>query len=161
MTPGDWFNAATLIIALVALIVSIFAQQTTSAFNTRQLDFQATADRLNQLLIEREAKDDLEGKRADLSANLVALGERKHRLKVFNRGRGIARNVRLIDLGGDESVLWAEELAQTFPVLILDQHQSVTLCAEITFRSPRRAHIKLVWDDDTGNDHTLELTPAL
>lgn len=113
------------------------------------------------MLIDRETAEGLAAKRADLSANLIQIGRNSHRLKVFNRGRGTARNVRLILLDDEDSFLIASDIREKFPVPILDQHQAVELIAAPHFGSRVRTHIKLTWDDDTGVDHEKEPTPSL
>jgi hypothetical protein len=80
---------------------------------------------------------------------------------VFNRGKGVARNVRLSNLDNDESILSESDIMRKFPVPILEQHQSVELIAFSHFGSPPRAHIKLQWDDDSGVGHEKILTPSL
>ena len=81
--------------------------------------------------------------------------------KVFNRGKGTARKVRLIDLDNDNSVLLADDIRRKFPVPILEQHQSVELIAAVTSSAGPRVHIKLQWDDEAGTDYEKELTPTI
>jgi hypothetical protein len=114
------------------------------------------------MLIDREKAEGLAAKKADLSANLIQVGKSNYRLKVFNRGKGVARNVRLIDLENpNDTFLMANDISNRFPVPILEYQQAVELIAAIHMGSPLRAHIKLIWDDETGTDHEKELTPAL
>lgn len=145
-------SAASAIVAFVALIVSAISLHKSNKFS-------ATADRLNRLLIEREQADGIASKRADLSAEIIKVGNTK--LKVFNRGKGVARNVRLIDLDEGNSLLIAADIQRKFPVLVMEQHQSVELTAAVTHRSGPCAHIKLLWDDETGKDNEKELTPVV
>lgn len=154
MSLGDLGSIASAIVALVALIVSVFSMHKANQFG-------ATADRLNQMLIEREQAEGIALKKADLSANMVKVGRNDYRLKVFNRGKGTARKVRLIDLSGDNSVLIASDIKRKFPVPILEQHQSVELIAAVTMNRGPSGHIKLQWDDETGVDHEKELTPVM
>lgn len=161
MTAGDVGSIASAGAAFVALIVSLISLQKTNKFNERQVKLAVTTDRLNQMLIEREAAEGLSSKRADISANLIEVGRNNHRLKVFNRGRGTARNVRFVLLDDEDSFLIAGDIEQKFPVPIMEQHQSVELIAALHFGSGVRAHIKLLWDDETGVDHEKELTPGL
>lgn len=58
------------VVAGGALIVSIWSLHKTSRFNARQNELADTTERLNRLLIEREATEGLTSKKADLSANL-------------------------------------------------------------------------------------------
>jgi hypothetical protein len=154
MTVGDVGSAGGAIVALVALIISLISMRKTNKFGE-------TTDRLNRLLIERETADGVVAKKADLSANLIRTGKNDHRLKVFNRGRGVARNVRLLDLNAGESILISSDISRKFPVPILEQHQSVEVIASMHLKSSPRVHIKLQWDDESGSDHEKELTPTL
>ncbi len=61
MTLDDFGSIASAITAFAALILSWASLRKTNKFN-------ATAERLNQMLIEREAAENLADKRADLSA---------------------------------------------------------------------------------------------
>jgi hypothetical protein len=149
-------DLASAVVALAALIVAVISLVRTNKYAK-------TTDRLNRLLIDRASADAITKQQADLSANLYEYGKRKYALKVFNRGKGVARNVRLIDLDSKEdTILLSSDVSLRFPVPILEQHQSVELIASIHFGLPRlRAHIKLLWDDQTGSDHEKELTPSL
>jgi hypothetical protein len=95
MTGGDWGSIASALVAFAALILSWISLSKTSRFNRRQDELAATTEALNRLLIERETQAGQDSKRADLSANLITVGKSNWRLKVFNRGKGTARNVRL------------------------------------------------------------------
>jgi Tfp pilus assembly pilus retraction ATPase PilT len=155
MTASDIASYAALILSGVSIYI-------TSKFNTRQNELADTTERLNKMLIDREKAEGLAAKKADLSANLIQVGKSNYRLKVFNRGKGVARNVRLIDLENpNDTFLMANDISNRFPVPILEYQQAVELIAAIHMGSPLRAHIKLIWDDETGTDHEKELTPAL
>jgi hypothetical protein len=154
MNTGDIGSIVSAIVALVALIISIVSMHKANKFG-------ATADRLNRLLIEREQADGVASKKADLSANIIKTGKSDYRLKIFNRGKGTARNVRLIDLAGDCSMIMADEFQRKFPLTLLEQHQSVELIVVVTLGGSRSSHIKLQWDDETGVNHEKELTETI
>ena len=154
MTPSDIGSIASAVVALAALIVAVVSLRKTNKFGE-------TTDRLNRLLIERETTEGAASRKADLSANMIKVGKNDHRLKVFNRGKGVARNVRLTDLDANDSVLMAGEISRKFPVPILEQHQWVEVIAANHMGAGPRVHIKLQWDDDTGAGHEKELTPTL
>ena len=154
MTPSDIGSIASAVVALAALIVAVVSLRKTNKFGE-------TTDRLNRLLIERETAEGAASRKADLSANMIKVGKNDHRLKVFNRGKGVARNVRLTDLDANDSVLMAGEISRKFPVPILEQHQWVEVIAANHMGAGPRVHIKLQWDDDTGAGHEKELTPTL
>lgn len=155
MSAGDIGSVASAVVALIALIVSLISMHRTNKFGE-------TTDRLNRLLIDRETADTLAEKKAEISANLYQRGKNDYRLKIFNKGKGRANNVRLIDLDAkDDSLLMSNEIREKFPLPILEQHQSVDLIACVTLGSHLRTHIKLQWDDETGRNHEKELTPSL
>jgi len=154
MTVGDIGSIFSAVVALVALIISVISMHKANKFGS-------TADRLNQMLIEREQAEGIASKKADLSANMIKFGKNDYRLKIFNRGKGTALKVRLIDLAGDSSVLIASDIQRKFPVPILEQHQSIELIAAVTLSAGPSGHIKLQWDDETGVDHEKELTPII
>lgn len=154
MTVGDLKSAASAIIASIALVVSVISMRKANKSNE-------TADQLNRLLIEREKSEGMSSKQADLSANIIQVGKSSHRLKIFNRGKGVANNVRLIDMDPDNTLLIDGDIPRKFPLLVLEQHQSVELTAVITKDTGSRAHIKLLWDDETGKNHEKELTPTV
>lgn len=142
--------------ALFALAVAIWSAVQTGRFNRRQNEFSETAERLNQLLIEREAAEKSGAQKADVSANFVKISKNDYRLKVFNRGPAGARNVRLEMLTGEELV-GKRELAQKFPFPSLERQQHVDVLVCMTLGSPRRAHMRLTWDDDAEQDRSSEI----
>lgn len=147
------------IVALAALVIAIWSAWKTDRFNKRQTTFEETNERLNLMLIEKEAAETAAQKQGDLSANFYQAAKNDYRLKVFNRGRGAATNVRFEVL--DEGDLFIEEdVARKFPIPVLEQHQSVELIGAVHMGSPSRAHIRLSWDDATGKGHQKELHPS-
>lgn len=154
MSVGDIGSITSAVIALVALIVSVFSLRKANKFG-------ATAHRLNTMLIEREEAEGVASKKADLSANMIKTGKSDYRLKVFNRGKGTAHNVRLTDLAGASSIIIPDSIQSKFPIPILEQHQSVELFAAVTMGSSLGCHIKLQWDDGAGANHEKELTPRI
>ena len=154
MSAGDIGSIASAAVALIALIVSFVSMYKTNKFGE-------TTDRLNRMLIDRETAENLAGKKANLSANLIKVSKNDTRLKVFNRSKGVARNVRLIDLDADDSILMDSDISRKFPLPILEQHQWVDVIASSHLDSAPRVHIKLQWDDETGTNHEKELTPIL
>lgn len=147
------------IVAALALVIAIYSAWTTARFNKRQTDFQETADRLNRLLVEKESAETAAQKQADISANFYKAGKSNYRLKVFNRGKGVASNVR-IEVLDDSGLLMASDIERKFPVPSMEQHALVELIAAVHMGSPNRVHIRLTWDDATGQEHTKELHPT-
>jgi hypothetical protein len=138
LTSGD-------VIAALALVLSIVATVTTMRFNGRQKSLIASQELLNQRLLERQEEDSQAGRRADISANLVKVADSRWRLKVFNRGRAVARNV---SISADSDLLVQEDIDSKFPLEALEPQQGVDLLARVSLGSAGKHAIALSWDDD-------------
>ena len=147
------------VVALFALVIAIYSTWITARFNKRQTAFEETTERLNLMLIEKEAAETKAQKAADLSANFYKAGKHDYRLKVFNRGKGVARNVRF-EVLDDSELFIGQDINSKFPMPVMEQHASVELIGCVDMGSPSRAHIRMTWDDDTGEGHQKELHPA-
>lgn len=143
------------IIAVLAFAAAIWSVVQTSRFNKRQNNFSETAERLNRMLIERESNEAASQLKGDIGANFIKIGKSTYRLKVFNRGAR-ASNIRIDFLSGEDLIL-KSQMNEKFPIPALERHQSVELIAAPHFQSTNRAHVKLMWDDSAGKDHTKEL----
>lgn len=154
MSIGDIGSILGVIIAFIALLVSVISMYKTNKFGL-------TADRLNQMLIEREETERVDSKMADLSASILKAGNSDYRLKILNRGKGTAREVKLIDLGGEKSPLVANDILCKFPIPILERHQSVEVIALLYIDTNRIINIKIQWKDEAGADHEKILTPTI
>lgn len=148
------------IIAIFALLLSAYSTKKTFDFNKRQNEFIETNDKLNQLLLQKETLDAENQNSADLSANFIKVGTSKHRLKIYNKGKSTARNVRIEFPDGNELIVTGD-IRDKFPVPILEEYQSVELIACVHNQSPSRLTVKLIWDDDISKDKTKVVTPTL
>lgn len=148
------------LLALGALVVSVWAVITTKQFNRRQLNFERTAERLNHLLIEKEAGENQAQRRADLGVAIYKAGRSNYRMKVFNRGKAAARNVRLEEIA-EEGFLIRNDLAEKFPVPVLESHAVIELHVFFHLSSTSRTQIRLTWDDDFGADQTKDFYPTV
>lgn len=144
------------IAAFLALAVALWSAVQTGRFNQRQNEFAETAEKLNSLLIAREAAETDQRQRAEVSANFVRIGKGNYRLKLFNRGMASARNVRLEVLEG-ESLFGRREFSEKFPFPILERQQHVDMIVFVGMGSPRRAHLRITWDDDAGQDQSADI----
>jgi hypothetical protein len=145
------FTATSTIVSVLALAMSAYSAKKTIDFNKRQNDFINTNDKLNKMLLDKEQQESLIQRQADISANFVSFGRSDHRMKVFNRGRSSAKNVR-IDFPNGNEVLIESDLREKFPMPSLEPQQSVELIASVGMDSPRRMDVRIVWDDQSGND---------
>ena len=94
-----------------------------------------------------------------MGASLVGLGSNRHRVKVFNKGKAPARNVR-IEFPDGNDIVPVSEIADKFPMESLEQHQAVDLIAAIHMGTPRKQRVILRWVDDhsDANEKVAYLT---
>jgi hypothetical protein len=137
------------IIALGALGLSAFTLWRQHKSNER-------VEWLNTLLIEKEEGEAISTKRADLAASIVNPSKNTYHLRVFNRGKGTARNVRVEPIEGIE-LLDSGDMSRKLPYPALDTHQHFNLNLRVHMQSPRRTKVRIDWDDDV-NGGSKELT---
>ncbi len=63
----------------------------TIKFNERQKALIEAQEKLTNLQLTKEANELESSKRADVSANIVNIGNNKYKLKVFNKGKSPAK----------------------------------------------------------------------
>lgn len=108
------------VIAGLAFLLSVYATRQTVSFNKKQKNLVESQERLNNRLLEKEDEDALKGKRADLSASFIKLGNSKYQLKIWNKGATTARNVRLEFPEGSDVVI-DSEVKDKFPIESLER----------------------------------------
>lgn len=148
------------ILALIAILIAAYSFKKTIDFNKKQNEFVETNDRLNKLLIEREKEELLTKNSADLTANFIKAGSGNYRLIVFNRGQSAAKDVRIEIMEGHD-IFITGDINTKFPLEILERQQSVKLIAAVDNQSSNKAKIKLVWNDESGNDKFNIITPVV
>lgn len=135
VTPSDAIAASALIVSVVAI--------------WRQRKYDEQAKRLNDLLIDKEVAETVAAHKADLSANFVKVGKSSYQFRIFNRGKGAARNIRMEIIEGAK-LFATNEIAGKFPYPALQYQQPLNIPIFIHMQSPRRANVLLRWDDEAG-----------
>lgn len=152
-TSGD-------VIAACAFALSAVATLRTELFNRRQKALIESQERLNQLLLDKEAAESSNDKKANLGASFIRLGSNKYRLKIYNKGKAVARNVRLEFPDGNDTLL-ASDLNEKFPMELLDVHQSVDLIASVHLGSKPKLALRILWADDFASSNEKLVYPTL
>lgn len=117
--------------------------------------------RLSQLQIAKETAEAASLKKADLGANFYSLGATKQRLKIFNKGKAPARNVR-IEFPEDIDCIFQDDIDSKFPLESLAVHGFVELQVWRAIGMTRTKYmVKLTWDDDFKSDNTVVLYPTI
>ena len=94
----------------------------------------------------------LGARHADLGANFVKLGNNRYRVRVFNKGKCAARDVR-IEFPEDSGIVPRGEITGKFPMEILEQHQSIDLIAAPDLGTKPKHVVTLRWTDDHASDN--------
>ena len=148
------------LLALLALVLSGFATWKTLQFNKRQEELIESQQSLNRRLAQREDKEDNESKQAVLGAAFIKLGSSSWKLRIGNKGKAAARNVRLTILAGQESFI-ASDLKSKFPMEVLHPHQSVDLIAAVGMGSPSKYEIRFEWEDAFQTHNQITVFPTI
>ncbi|CTP91544.1 hypothetical protein A6R71_07870 [Xanthomonas translucens pv. arrhenatheri] len=147
-------------IAVAAFLLSAYATWKTYQFNERQKGLIESQERLNKLLLEKEASEASSTKRADLGANFIKLGSNKYRLKIFNKGKSTARNVSIDFPEGNDCIIQSDIEAK-FPLERMEPHQSVELIAAVHMQTKSKHVIKLNWSDEHAEDNEKLVYPTI
>lgn len=138
--PGD-------VISGLAFVFSIYATVKTIQFNNRQQSLIESQEKLNNLLLEKEISDSASERQANLGASFIKLGSNKYRLKIWNKGRAVARNI-ILEFPEGNDVLMESEIKEKFPLEALDTYQSVELIAAVHLGTKPKHAIRLIWSDE-------------
>lgn len=149
-----------LVFTALAFFLSVYATVKTVKFNKRQNEMSEVQVELNKLLLRKETNEAIGSFKAELGVNFIKITANNHRLKVFNKGKGPAKNVRINFPAGNEMIVQSD-VESKFPLEVMEQHQSVELMAAIYYSSPNKMTIELVWDDDTGLNQSKLFYPTL
>ena len=106
VTPSD-------VIATVALLISGYV-----AWHQRGIN--ASQKKVNELLLQQGENEAQATKKADLGASFLKLGKNSHRLKIWNKGKATARNVRIAFPDGNQFVA-EDDVRRKFPLETLEQ----------------------------------------
>lgn len=148
------------IVASAALLLSGYANWKTFKFNERQKSLIESQEKLNNLLFVKEEQETESIKKAELGTTFVKIGSNGYKLKVWNKGKSSAKNVR-IEFPEGNGVLIHSDIESKFPLETLDRHQSVELIASVCMGSKSKHVIKLIWDDEYGNDNEKITYPTI
>jgi len=148
------------VIAAAALALSAVATVMTLLFNRRQKKLNETQEELNRLLMAKESVEATNAKKADLGASFNKLGSNKYRLKVFNKGKAVARNVRLEPLEGTDCLMQSD-IDSKFPLEQMEPHQSVDLIAAVHYETQSKQPVRLIWSDDHKDHNEKVVYPTI
>lgn len=135
-------------IAFVALLKSFFSDR-----KTKQLDL-----RLKQIELARKEKESEESKMASVEVNVVETARKQaNKLRFYNKGKAIARNVRFTIPTDDEANairLYTNNDYLPYPQLLPQQSFDVPYQ---DFGDLPHQTIVITWEDDFSKDRKVEM----
>lgn len=147
------------IISGFALLISVAALVITHNFNSRQKSLIESQEKLNNILLSKELQSTEQDKKAELGATFIKIGSRgSYRLKIWNKGKCVARNV-IITFPEGNDIIPESELKSKTPIDSLEPQTGVEFLAAIHMGTEPKQVISLTWDDDmtTGNSKVVSL----
>ncbi|EBH9152673.1 hypothetical protein EJV21_23585, partial [Salmonella enterica subsp. enterica serovar Cerro] len=99
----------------LAFFLSIYATIKTVKFNERQKALIEAQERLTNLQLTKEKNELESSKKADISASMVSVGNREYKLRVINKGKVSAKNVR-IEFPDNNSPVSMSDVKSKFPL---------------------------------------------
>ena len=139
------------IIAGLALLLSAYATWRSHRFKKKEEDLLDVQRKVNSLVLEKEKREAEQAERAELGASFIAIGSKKHRLKIFNRGKAPAHKVS-IDFPEGNDIIPDTELRDKFPMELIEPGQAVELIASVHLGTKRKHAIGLRWKDAGGQE---------
>lgn len=147
------------VVSVLALLVSGYAIWTTASFNRRQIELVEGQKQLTAQQLKQGEADAIQAKSADLGANFVKVGDR-YRLKIFNRGRASARNVKVEFVEGRDTFI-STDVEGKFPLEVLEPQQSIELIAAVHMQTKAKHTLRLLWVDDASETNDKTVYPTL
>lgn len=145
----------TISLEIISIAVSVFAllgSLLTYVVHERKLKAQEA--KINAYQLRKFEEEEREAKKAAVRANLVQRDRSRYTLKVYNKGKAPAKNIKLQILRPEGYDL--DILGNPFPLEILNEHENIDVSVYPDKESPDQVFIKLTWNDDSGNDNKHE-----
>ena len=139
----DW----SLFIAILALTFSVFVYVS----HDRKLKKQE--GRLNDYQLQKIVEEKNEKSMAAIRANVIKHDKGRRVIKIFNSGKAIARNIRVEVLNDDHGLIFLD-FNDRFPFPFMNPQDSSEFSGFITEAPTNNLHLKIIWDDSSGENRT-------
>ncbi len=143
----DYGDVASTVISLGALFFSIFSFWRTRGLRQQQHKLMQIQEETEKYALDREKKNAEAEKESDITAHCVNEGKNKEKLRIANKGRGIAYNVKVTPCGDTNPVV-TSDLNRAFPMEKLDPGGSVDTLMSVSLNSDKKFSIEIEWLDE-------------
>lgn len=137
------------VISAIALLFSGYATWRSRGSRRKEEELIEIQYKLNALMLDKEEREAQSANEAEIGANFISLGSKRHRLKVFNRGKATAYQVSIRFPEGNDCIIDAD-LQEKFPMESIEPGQAVELVASFSMHAKRKHAIKLSWKNAQG-----------
>lgn len=140
------FEIASLVIAVVALVISGVSLCRARRVQARQLEFEAITAALAKKQLELLERDERTQEQAYVTAELVRVGNTDYRFVITNQGAAVASDVTFqLDPKSPDNPLVANECRRKLPYPSLQPGQSFTLLAALHLGSAMSYNAQIKW----------------
>lgn len=134
----------TFIISAAALAVSLY----TYFAHDRKLKQQERL--INSYQLKQLQKEEQANKKADIRAEISQNTKGPRTLRIWNNGRAVARNIRVEGLDVEGLIVMNDEI---FPYEIMNPQDDAELKLYLTIGCPHKLTLKLICDDESGQNN--------
>lgn len=106
-------------------------------------------EKLNAYQLKKNDEEESENKKAQIRGNIVKGNKGSRVLKVFNSGKALARNIRVVYLGDMENIIPRDD---HFPYELLNPQDNSEIFLLLS-EGASKLNIKFIWDDDFKKDN--------
>lgn len=137
------------IIECIPIAISLFAVGF-SVYTYRKHDRKINEQNklINKYTLEKLAKENELEKKAIVEANVVRYDKGKRIIKIYNKGKAVAKNV-VVSFPDDPNII-IREYPSSFDI---SPYNSMDISVSIFVGSPHTAKIAIEWDDDYKSDN--------
>lgn len=158
----DPANVITILVAVLAVVISLVSLRRTTVFNERQLKFLAENEKLIQLQRKLIEQQELDKTASDVSV-FVYNAARGQRLGIVNSGKVLVENVTLeyIEQDGYDNPFIESELKEKLPIKRMHPKEEHNVILALHDQTPISFEIKLVWkaNDDCLHEKYITVAP--
>lgn len=158
----DYGSIISILVAILAIVISAVSLQRTRIFNERQLQFLAESDKLIQLQRDQIEHEQQQRAASDISV-FVYNGSSGERLGIVNSGKVYVENVILnyVEQSGYTNPFIKSELTEKLPLKRVHPGEEHNVILALHDQTPMSFEVQLEWEANGGQQYqkTLTVTP--
>lgn len=132
-------------IAFIAIIIAIISLYLSWKNFGLQEQLASLDKKVKEMAIEREENEVRNNKMADLSVSYVRLDTKKERLRIINKGKSSAKNIRFEIIEDPSIDIHTQGI---FPFEQLEPEGKIDLITSTHMGTGPKLKVQLIWDDD-------------